>query len=104
MKLCLSAPAIIRYLRSKELLPSQQKLAETSMRKLPESKLKYEKKNKIPIIENNRNNANRATSTTTERLLNRPIMRHDPSLIRRPPRRLILNVTHETIVPVTIYG
>lgn len=38
------------------------------------------------------------------RLLNRPTVRDEILLIRRPPRRLLINVTYEKTVPLAAYG
>jgi len=44
------------------------------------------------------------TLATTDRLLNRIKVRTDPAVIRRPPRKLLMNVSRETIMPLSVYG
>ena len=41
---------------------------------------------------------------TAARLLNRARVRDAPVVIRRPPRRLLINVVHETVMPLAVYG
>lgn len=41
---------------------------------------------------------------TPNRLLNRAKIQSDASIIRKPPRKLIVNVTHETVMPLSVYG
>ncbi|CAF2403373.1 unnamed protein product [Rotaria sp. Silwood2] len=97
-------PSIIRYLRSSELLPSEKFVSQTPMKKSSESQLKFETKTTLPTIRTNTTTGTAPTLVTTDRLLNRAKMRIDASVIRRPPRRLIINVTRETLVPLSIYG
>jgi hypothetical protein len=44
------------------------------------------------------------TLATTDRLLNRIKVRTDPPVIRRPPRKLLMNVSRETVMPLSVYG
>jgi len=44
------------------------------------------------------------TLATSSRLLNRAKMQVYFLLIRRPPRKLRINMTHETIMPLSVYG
>lgn len=41
---------------------------------------------------------------TEARLLNRAKMRDDVLVIRRPPRRLTIHITHETMLPLAVCG
>ncbi|CAF0983862.1 unnamed protein product [Rotaria sp. Silwood1] len=97
-------PSVIRYLRSSELLPSEQLVLQTSMEKSSEFQIPFETKTTLPAIRTNRTNGNAPTLATADRLLNRAKMRIDASVIRRPPRRLMINVTRETLVPLSIYS
>ncbi|CAF4544869.1 unnamed protein product [Rotaria sp. Silwood1] len=97
-------PSVIHYLRSSELLPSEQLVLQNSMEKSSEFQIPFETKTTLPAIRTNRTNGNAPTLATADRLLNRAKMRIDASVIRRPPRRLMINVTHETLVPLSIYS
>ncbi|CAF3411854.1 unnamed protein product [Rotaria sp. Silwood1] len=97
-------PSVIHYLRSSELLPSEQLVLQNSMEKSSEFQIPFETKTTLPAIRTNRTNGDAPTLATADRLLNRAKMRIDASVIRRPPRRLMINVTHETLVPLSIYS
>ncbi|CAF0854966.1 unnamed protein product [Rotaria sordida] len=97
-------PSIIRYLRSNELLPSEQFISQSTTEKFVESQLEFETPTTLSTIHINTTTGNASNLVTNDRLLNRAKMRIDASVIRRPPRRLLINVTHETLVPLSIYG
>ena len=46
----------------------------------------------------------RPSLATKDRLLNRAKLQTDSSVNRRPPRKLKINLSHEIIVPLSIYG
>jgi hypothetical protein len=90
----ISVPNAVRYLRGNELLPSQRSAKRTPRKKSAISQLQVETKEPIPV----------PALATNNQLLNRAKVRIDASVIRRPPRRLIRNITHETIVSLAVYG
>ena len=83
-----------------DLLPSQQSTIKNS----PIPQLQIERKESVPVINTNKLRTNAPTLATTERLLNRSTIRNDVSVIRRPPRRLLINITRETIAPLSVYS
>ncbi len=93
-------PRIIRYLRRDELMPSEQSASILNSEK---DLLLFQSENKKSIV-SFVDNSKTIDVATTNRLLNRAKMRTDPSVIRRPPRKLIMNATHETIMPLSVYG
>ncbi len=88
-------PTVVRYLRNNELLPPGRSVPRTPV---TNPGLQFETKAPIPVF----NIA--PTLATTDRLLNRPTIRNDPSVIRRPPRRLIMNTSHYSIFALKVYG
>lgn len=97
-------PRIIRYLRRDELLPSERLVPPSAPVKIPLiSQIEY-KKPMISVANINKITGVAPTLATTNRLLNRAKLRTDPSVIRRPPRKLKLNTSHETTMPLSVYG
>jgi hypothetical protein len=87
----------VRYLRVNELMPSERFVSENPIKNSSLSRYQTETKAAIPVIT--------PTFVTTNRLLNRAKVRNDaPVIIRRPPRRLIINTKYETIMPLATYG
>jgi hypothetical protein len=84
-------PTVVRYLRNNELLPPGRPVPRTPV---INPGLQFETKSPIPVI----------GIATTDRLLNRATIRNDPSVIRRPPRRLIMNTSHYSIFALKAYG
>lgn len=97
-----SVPNIVRYVRRRDLLPSERLISRSMVEEFSESQSKLETIEEIPVIQNNLTIVNGRSLTMAERLLNRPTLRIDASVIRRPPRRLVINATRETIVPFPI--
>jgi hypothetical protein len=62
------------------------------------------KTSNISVQSNSKITSIAPTLATADRLLNRDKIRNDPSVIRRPPRRLIMNPTHEIMMPLSVYG
>ena len=100
----ISAPTVVRYVRGSDILPSERSGSRTLVNKSSVSQIQFETKAPIPVIGSNQINGSVPTLTLNDRLLNRPTMHVDASIIRRPPRRLIRNVTHENIVRLAVYG
>lgn len=97
-------PSTTRYVRRDELMPSEQSVRTSTPVKIP---VLSELENKKPIISMmNINNITAVAPTlvTTNRLLNRAKIRIDSSAIRRPPRKLRINVNYETIMPLSVCG
>lgn len=97
-----SVPNIVRYVRRRDLLPSERLISRSMVEEFSESQSKLETIEEIPVIQNNLTIVNGRSLTMAERLLNRATLRIDASVIRRPPRRLVINATRETIVPFPI--
>jgi len=87
-------PIVVRYLRNNELLPPRRPVPRTPCI----SGLQFETKAPIPVIDI------APTSATTDRLLNRAKIQNYPSVIRRPPRRLIINTAYHGIYVSKVYG
>ncbi len=100
----MAVPNIVRYLRGNELLPSQRFAQQTPISNPPVSQLQMEINEPIPVIVSNKTRDTAPSLAATDRLLKRDKMRIDASVIRRPPRRLLINTVRETIVPITVYG
>ena len=100
----ISVPNVVRYLRGNELLPSQRFAQQTAIKNPPVSQLQVETNEPIPVIGSNKTRGTAPILTTMDRLLKRDKIRNDASVIRRPPRRLLINTMRETIVPITVYG
>ncbi|CAF1062858.1 unnamed protein product [Didymodactylos carnosus] len=95
-----AAPDSVRYIRAHELMPSERSTVTKSSKASTPSSTKALR----PMT-----NASQAKSTapvwsTAPRLLNRARVLDAPVVIRRPPRRLIINVVRETVMPLTVYG
>ena len=99
----LPVPTTIRYLRRNELMPPERSTRPTSVKFSLLPQTQYIKPT-IPVTNTNKITAIAPTLATTDRLLNRAKIRNDPSDIRRPPRKLILNASQETILPLSVYG
>ncbi|CAF5187807.1 unnamed protein product, partial [Rotaria magnacalcarata] len=99
----LSLPGVVRYLRSRELLPSEQVISRTMMKQPTTSLLQYGTTQSMSTIPINKTNSHVPILSRHERLLNRSKMQTDASVIRRPPRRLIISINRETVVPLSIY-
>ncbi|CAF0857832.1 unnamed protein product [Adineta steineri] len=80
-----SLPSIVRYVRGNELFPSQ--------RSIPHTRLQYQSKTSFPIINPTKINTLAPTKIHV-----------DASIIRRPPRRLILNTSYRRNSSFTIYN
>jgi hypothetical protein len=98
-----SVPIIVHYLRRNELMPSERLGPRTSMKNPLLSQLQYRKPS-ISVINISTMTDITPHLTIADRLLNRDKIRTDPSAIRRPPRRLLINSSHDTIMPLTVYG
>ena len=94
----------VRYLRRNELLPSERIAQISSIEKISLSPRTENRKPVILYVDSYKTIGIAPTLATTDRLLNRAKMRADSSVIRRPPRRLIVNAAQETIMPLTVYG
>ncbi|CAF3007098.1 unnamed protein product [Rotaria socialis] len=99
----LSLPRVVRYLRSRELLPSEQVRSRTMMKQPTTSLSQYGTKQSMSTIPTSKRNSHVPILSRHERLLNRSKMLTDASVIRRPPRRLVININREAIVPLSIY-
>jgi len=44
------------------------------------------------------------TLVTTDRLLTRTKIRTDPPVIRKPPRKLLMNVSRPNVMPLSVFG
>ncbi len=93
---------MVRYVRRHELMPSQRPV--TASIPMQISSVSENITSIIPVQSNSKITSVAPTLATTDRLLNRAKIRNDPSVIRRPPRRLIMNLTHETMMPLSVYG
>ena len=96
-------PTIVRYLRRNELLPSERSALSNPMNKPLLTQLPY-KKSTISVMNTSKLTDIPPTLPRANRLLNRAKMQNDALIIRRPPRKLHMNVVHETIMPLTVYG
>ncbi|CAF0778896.1 unnamed protein product [Rotaria sordida] len=97
-------PNVIRYLRRTEPMPPvQPALSITPVKIISSSQSQYQKPT-ISIMDTRKVDGTAPNLVTADRLLNRTKTRNDASVIRRPPRKLDLNVTHETIMPLSVYG
>jgi hypothetical protein len=94
----------IRYLRRNELLPSERVAQVSNIENVSLSPRTENKKPVISYVDIYKTIGVGPTLVTTDRLLNRAKMRSDSSVIRRPPRRLIVSAAQETIMPLTVYG
>ena len=54
----------------------------------------------ISVMNTSKINATAPTLVTTKRAK----VRTDTSVIQRPPRKLVLNASHETIMPLSVFG
>ena len=86
------APDSVRYLRAHELMPSQR------------SRMTHSSKASTPSLFPPATKVNASQTPAPVRLLNRAKVRDNPVVLRRPPRRLMINVVRETILPVAVYG
>jgi hypothetical protein len=93
-------PTIIRYLRRNELLPSERLTLEN---KPLLTQLSYTKPS-ITVINTNQITSVAPTLATTNRLLNRAKTQNNGLVIQRPKRKLLINASHETIMPLSVYG
>jgi hypothetical protein len=94
----------VRYLRRNDLMPSERFSQVSSSEKISLSSQSENKKLDVSFVDTKKTIGVAPTLATTTRLLNRAKMRTDPSVIRRPPRKLIINAAQETIMPLTVYG
>ncbi len=92
----------VRYLRRHELMPSERSVRPSAPVKVLLSESEFNKPT-ISTVNVNKITGVAPTLATTDRLLNRAKMRNDPSVIRRPPRKLTMDISHETIMPFSIY-
>ncbi|CAF1239860.1 unnamed protein product [Rotaria sp. Silwood1] len=102
-----SVPNIIRYLRRMEQMPLARPAPSLTPVKISSSSLSAQAQDKKPIISvtNTSNIVGTAPNLITkDRSLNRAKTHSDGSVIRRPPRKLGVNFTHETIMPLSVYG
>ena len=94
-------PTIVRYLRRNELLPSEKSSDFLSSDPLMTDPLQY-KKPRIVIINASPQPDPPPRLTPTDRLLYRDKLRNDPTLLRRPARKLLFSTTHEAIIPLSV--
>ena len=97
-------PTIVRYLRRDELMPSERPIPTTKQTKISLLTQLQDKEPMISVANINKMTSIAPTLATTNRLLNRAKTQIDPPVIRRPPRKLRTNITHQTIMPVSVYG
>lgn len=97
-------PRIVRYLRRDELMPSERPVLPSSAAKFSLISQSQHKKTSISVTNVSKITGVASTLATTNRLLNRAKIQTNPPVIRRPPRKLILNASHETIMPLSVYG
>ncbi|CAF2520710.1 unnamed protein product [Rotaria sp. Silwood2] len=94
-----SVPNVVRYLRRTEPMPPAPSFTPVKI-----SSQSQHKKTIIPVMNTSKVAGTAPNLITTDRLLNRAKTHNDESVIRRPPRKLVLNVTHETIMPLSVFG
>ena len=97
-------PRLVRYLKRSELMPSEQSI---SMSKSEKTLLLSQSPSKQTIISVANTNKIAGTAphlVTNNRLLNRAKIRNDGFLLRKPSNKLAFNISHETIVPLAVYG
>jgi hypothetical protein len=68
------------------------------------SQLQVETKTTLPMIGINRRKKITPNLITTNHSLNQARMRKDGTIIRRAPRKLMMDTIQETISPLSVYG
>lgn len=99
-----SVPRIVRYLRRGDLLPSERLSGQSNVMKMPFISQLDSKPPLIPMKTPKDMTSITPTLETKTRLINRAKTRTSSPVIRRAPRRLKMNFSHETIVTLPIYG
>ncbi|CAF1335372.1 unnamed protein product [Rotaria magnacalcarata] len=101
-----SIPSLVRYLRRTDLMPSERLVlppinipAKATLLCKP----KYQKST-VSVMDTSQLTNTVANAVTTNRLSNRPKIKNDAPIIRKPSRKLVLNVSHETMMPLSVYG
>ncbi len=62
------------------------------------------KKSTVSVTDTSQFTGTIANVVKMNRLSNRSKIQNDAPIIRRSPRRLVLNVSHETMMPISVYG
>ncbi|CAF3526830.1 unnamed protein product [Rotaria socialis] len=101
-----SIPSLVRYLRRTDLMPSERLVLPpinipVKATLLCESR---HQKSTVPVMDTSQLTSTVANVVTTNRLSNRPKIKNDVPMIRKPSRKLVLNVSHETMMPLSVYG
>jgi len=95
---------IVRYLRRNELMPSERPTPPPTPINVSLLSQSEYKKLTISVTNTSKITGVAPTLATTDRLLTRAKMRNDPPIIRRPPRRLVMNISRQTNMPLSVYG
>jgi hypothetical protein len=85
-------------------MPSEQPAQPSTSRKFSLLSQSQYKKPTISVMDTSKLTRPAPALVITDRSLNRDKIRNDPSVIRRPPRKLVANVSHDTILPLSVYG
>lgn len=91
----------------KLISPSEVRISKPIIQRAPMPSIEIPEAKVKPIIVTTNITKNQSTTpvfATDARLLNRAKMQNQNLIIRRPPRKLMINITHETMLPLAVCG